>query len=299
MCVAVVIPLRVGQSASSTSWYITHKILTYSCSSINDNLMTVISTQLPSFEPINHDYEPQQVPRRWPTSVLFCTKHICASVLKKTTQDIDTVSSLSAFTKDLAAVQGWKTKHNQSTVHSYTNIKLYATVLGVAKTRDQVRNSDSDIGSLILSLWHWVSNIESLTLGLWHWVSDIDWHWPDKYKSTDICQMLGDSSRDLLGLTPKAKLNGDDVHTMQRLLSCLQRSVNQMAMTTAKKAPPNPTSKSTTATNPTVKPATTSSPAPKFTSAPSLEHILVPPTTPINNHTADVHFGSTTPTISS
>jgi hypothetical protein len=72
-------------------------------------------------------------------------------VLKKIAQDIDAVSSRSAFTEGLAAVQGWKTKHDKSTVPSYTNIKLYTEVRGVAKTRDQVSKSDSDIESLTLS----------------------------------------------------------------------------------------------------------------------------------------------------
>jgi len=53
-------------------------------------------------------------------------------------QDMDSVSSRSAFTEGLAAVQGWKTKHDKSTIPSYTNIKLYTEVRGVAKTRDQV-----------------------------------------------------------------------------------------------------------------------------------------------------------------
>ena len=66
-------------------------------------------------------------------------------MLKKTAQDIDAVSSQSAFTEGLAADQGWKTKHDKSTIPSYTNIKLYTEVRGVAKTRDQVSKSDSDI----------------------------------------------------------------------------------------------------------------------------------------------------------
>jgi len=93
-----------------------------------------------------------QVPRRWPTGVSNWTKEICASVLKKTAQDIDAVSSQSAFTEGLAAVQGWKTEHDKSTIPSYTNIKMYMEVRGIAKTRDQVGKSDSDIESLTLSL---------------------------------------------------------------------------------------------------------------------------------------------------
>ena len=45
MCVGVVIPSSVGQSASSTSWYISHTIFTYSLRLINVNMTTVISTQ--------------------------------------------------------------------------------------------------------------------------------------------------------------------------------------------------------------------------------------------------------------
>jgi len=95
---------------------------------------------------------PSRVPQRWRTGVSNWTKEICASVLKMTTQDIDAVSSHSAFTEGLAAVQGWKTKHDKSTVPSYANIKLYTEVRDVAKTRDQVSKSDFDIESLTLSL---------------------------------------------------------------------------------------------------------------------------------------------------
>ena len=111
--------------------------------------------------------------------------------------------------------------------------------------------------------------------------------------------MLADYSRDLLGLTPDAKLNDDDVCTMQRLISCLQRRVTQGATTTTKKAPPRSARKPKTTTSPAAKPKTTSSPTPMITSAPSLEHILVPPTTPINKHTSDVRVGSTPSAISS
>jgi hypothetical protein len=63
-------------------------------------------------------------------------------------------------------------------------------------------------------------------------------------------------------------------------------------------APPSPARKPKTAASPAAKPKTASSPAPKITSAPLLEHILVPPTTPKNKRTSDVHVGSTTPAIS-
>jgi hypothetical protein len=49
----------------------------------------------------------------------------------------------------------------------------------------------------------------------------------------------------------------------------------------------------------TRKPFTASIPAPTITSAPSLQHILVSPTTPIKKSTSDVHDWSTTPKISS
>jgi len=157
--------------------------------------MTIICTQRPSYPLSNpHIRRPTiimaqpRVPQRWPTGVSNWPKEFYASVLKKTAQDIDAVSSRSAFTEGLAAMQGWKTKHDKSTILSYTNIKLYTEVQGVAMTRDQVSISNSDIESLTLSLWHWVSDIESLTLSRWHWVSDIesltltdiDWHRPDK-----------------------------------------------------------------------------------------------------------------------
>jgi len=89
------------------------------------------------------------------------------------TQDIDAVNSRSAFTESLAADLGWKTKHDKLTIPSYTNIKLYTEVWGVAKTGDQVSKSDSEMELLILGFWHWVSDIGSLTLSLWHWVPDI------------------------------------------------------------------------------------------------------------------------------
>jgi len=161
MCVGVVIPPSVGQSASSTGWYITHTILTYSLRSINVNLTTVISTQWPSYplsDPRHRQttiiVAPPWVPRWWPTGVSNWTTEICAYVLKKTTQDIDAVSSQSAFTEDLAAVQGWTTKHDKSTIPLYPNITLYTEVRGVAMTGDQVSKSYSDIESLTLSLWH-------------------------------------------------------------------------------------------------------------------------------------------------
>jgi len=81
----------------------------------------------------------------------YRTNALCASGLKKTAQDIDAMSSRSAFTEGLAAVQGCKTKHEKSTIHLYTNIKLYTKVQGVAKMHDLVSKSDSDIESLTLS----------------------------------------------------------------------------------------------------------------------------------------------------
>jgi hypothetical protein len=86
---------------------------------------------------------------------------------------------------------------------------------------------------------------------------------------------------------------------MQRLISCLQRRVTQRATATPKKAPPSPARKSKTATSPAGKPKTASSPPPKtkISSAASLDHILVTPTTPIKR-TSNVRVGSTTPAIS-
>ena len=106
---------------------------------------------------------------------------ICANAHKMTAQDIDAMSSRSAFTEGLAAVQGWKTKHYKSTISTFTNIQPYTEVQGVGQIHDQISKSDSDIQSVILSLWYWVSDIESLTLSLWHWVTDINWHRPDKH----------------------------------------------------------------------------------------------------------------------
>jgi hypothetical protein len=80
------------------------------------------------------------------------TKQICVSAVKKATQHIDAVSSRSAFTEGLAAVHGWKTKHDKSTIHLYTNIKLYSEVRDVAETHDQVSKSNYDIESLTLNL---------------------------------------------------------------------------------------------------------------------------------------------------
>jgi len=152
--------------------------------------MTVISTQQPSYPLPNPHIQRitiimvvPQVPRKWYTGVLNWTKEICGFVLMKTTQDIVAVGSQSTLTEGLVAVQGWKIKHDKSTIPSYTNIKLYIVVWGVAKTDDLVSKSDSDIESLTLSLGHWVSDIESLTWTVWHSVSDIecltlsDWHW--------------------------------------------------------------------------------------------------------------------------
>jgi len=95
------------------------------------------------------------------------------------------------------------------------------------------------------------------------------------------------------------KLNDDDVRTMQRLISCLRRRVTRRATTTPTEAPASPARKPQNATRPATKPKTASSPVPKFPSAPSLEHILVPLSTPINKCTSDNRVGSTTPAISS
>jgi len=124
---------------------------------------------------------PPQVSCRWPTGISNWMKGIFAYVRKRTTQDIDAVSSWSAFTKGLRAVQGWKTEHNKSTFPVNTITKLYTEVWGVGKMRDPVSKSDSDIEFPTFSLWHSASYIGSLTLGLWHWVSDIE-----SWTSTDI-----------------------------------------------------------------------------------------------------------------
>jgi len=300
MCIGVVIPSRVGQSASSTSWYIMHTILTYALRSINVNLTTVISTQRPSYalsDPHLHQttitMAPPWVAWRWPTGISIWTKEICACVLKNTTQDIDAVISQSALTEDLAALQGWITQHDKSTLLSYTNINMYTVVCGVAMMHDKVRKSDADIESLTLSHWHWVTDIESLTLGLWHQASDIE-----SLKLTNIDMTLGDNLQDLLGLKPNPKLNDDDVRTMQRLISCVQRRVARRATPTPWHTPQRPGRKFKTPTSPATNLTTISSPAPKITSAPSLNHILVPPSPPINKCTSDVCVGSTTSTVS-
>jgi len=131
MCVGAVIPLSVGQCASTTGWYITHLILTYSLRSINVNLTTDLSTQRPFYPPNDPHIHRKTiimalpgVQRRSPTSVSKWTNEICAPMLMKMTQDIDAVSSQSVFTEGLAAHQWWKTKHGKSTLHSYANIKL-------------------------------------------------------------------------------------------------------------------------------------------------------------------------------
>jgi hypothetical protein len=49
MCIGLVTALGVGQSASSTCWYIIQTILTYSLRLINIHLTTIISTQQPSY----------------------------------------------------------------------------------------------------------------------------------------------------------------------------------------------------------------------------------------------------------
>jgi len=199
MCVGVVTPPSVSQSASSTSWYITHTILTDSLRSITVNLTTVISTQQPS-DPLSNPHirrttiirETPRVPQRRPTGFSNWTKEICAVVPNRTTQNIDAVISRSAFTEGLAAVQGWKNEHDKSSIPLHTNIKLYTEVRGVPKTRNQVSKSDSDIESLTLSLWHWVSDIECLILSVWYWVSDIGsltlslWQWVSDTESRTL-----------------------------------------------------------------------------------------------------------------
>jgi hypothetical protein len=45
-------------------------------------------------------------------------KEICDSELKNMTYHIVAVSSQSSFTEGLAAVQRWKTKHDESTIPS-------------------------------------------------------------------------------------------------------------------------------------------------------------------------------------
>jgi hypothetical protein len=128
-----VLPQRASVSAHLVLVRISH--IQPSLRSINIDLTTVRSTQRPSF-PLSDPHirrttiimAPPRVPRRWPTGMSNWTKKICASVLKKTTLNIDAVSSRSAFTEGLAAVQGWKTKYHKSTIPWYNNIKLYTKV---------------------------------------------------------------------------------------------------------------------------------------------------------------------------
>jgi len=129
---------------------------------------TLMSTQRPVNLPNNHQYGTTTSSRKWPVSVSNQSKVIRVSVPKNMTQDMDAVSSWSAFTEGLAAVQGWKTKHKKSTIPSYTNINLFTKVWGVAKLHDQDSQSDSDIESLTLGLWYGVSDIECWTLSVWH-----------------------------------------------------------------------------------------------------------------------------------
>jgi len=71
----------------------------------------------------------------------------------------------------------------------------------------QVSKSDSDIKSLLLGVWdwlsqidcltptvrHWLSDLDCLTFSLWHWVSDIEslplslWHWVSDIESLTLC----------------------------------------------------------------------------------------------------------------
>jgi hypothetical protein len=154
VCVQVVTPLSMGQSTSSTSWYITHTILTYSLRSINVNLMTIIATQRPSYPRNNHHYGTTTSSIEMAYPCFEQDQVICASALKNTTQVIDAVSSRSVFTEGLAAVEKGKTKHDKSTLHLYTNIKFYTAVRGVSLTRDPVSKSDYDIESWTLRLRH-------------------------------------------------------------------------------------------------------------------------------------------------
>jgi len=107
--------------------------------------------------------------------------------------------------------------------------------------------------------------------------------------------MLAGNSRDVMGLTPDVKTSDDDVHTVQKLISCLKRRVTWRATITPKNPPSCPTRKSKTATSPSakLKTATHCTSRMKITPAPSFEHILFTPTTPIEP-TSDVCIGSPT-----
>jgi len=126
---------------------------------------------------------PPQVPWRWANTVSNRTIEKYATLLKQTSKDLGPVRSWSTFTQGIAVVEQWTTEHNKYSIPMYTNIELYTHVRGRAKMYGQLSISYSDIKSLTLRLWHWVSNIESLTLSLWHWVTDIEalilsyWHW--------------------------------------------------------------------------------------------------------------------------
>jgi len=173
----------------------------------------------------------------------------------------------------------------------------------MAQTCDQISKSDSDIVSLTWSLWHLVSDIESLTLCLWHLVSDIesltltdsgqtnssfltyarclritleiswDWHWT-RCLMTEMSVQCKHSSHSYNGVSP----DGLPPHP--------------------KKAPPSPARQRKPTTRPAAKLTAASSPSPHITSAPSLAHVLVVPTTPIKECNSDIRFGSTIPAIS-
>jgi hypothetical protein len=81
---------------------------------------------------------PPRVPGSCPTAVRNAVKEICDSELKNMTYHIVAVSSQSSFTEGLAAVQRWKIKHDESTIPSYTNNKVYTDIQCVAKTHDHV-----------------------------------------------------------------------------------------------------------------------------------------------------------------
>jgi hypothetical protein len=152
MCAGVVIPLSVRLStSSSTSWYIIHTIHAYLLRSSNVNSTTFISTQQ-SIYPLSHHHMHRNIiimapgdPPRCATSASNWTKHIYASLLKEATQDMDAVSSQSALSESLKAVQEWKTQHDRSTTPWYSNMKLYTLVRCVANTGDPICKPNSDI----------------------------------------------------------------------------------------------------------------------------------------------------------
>lgn len=109
--------------------------------------------------------------------------------MKDTIQDIETVSSQSAFAEGLAAVQKWGTGHAKSAIPLYTEIELYTQVWGMDKIHDHACMSNSDIKSLTLSLSHSVTDCKSLMLtyidltnscllaSARHWVKTVEITW--------------------------------------------------------------------------------------------------------------------------